>query len=185
MHDQRWNGNRYEEFVVWTRCKADPYVQEQSYDWVVCSDADLAMTWSPSDSSGNALGGSPVISFDASPRDQVMPWLRTDHRQNVIHVVYLSSENDYFAHRLQTFARQIDAEKYAPSRAIVVTPVPTDPMADLFLSGFFIGDYIGAAARSDEDHGRANFGFTGQYFGGLVKGVWVRGQDNQLSGSIY
>jgi hypothetical protein len=185
VHDQRWNGNRYEEFVVWTRCKADPYIQEQSYYWVVCSNADLAMTWSPTDTSGNALGWAPVSSFDSSSHDQVMPWLRTDHRNNVIYATYLSSHEDPFGHRIQTMARTIDPGKYAPSGATIVTPVPTDPMADLFLSGFFIGDYIGVAPRSDEDGGRAYFGFTGQYFLGNVKGVWVRGQDNQLSAITY
>lgn len=184
-HDQRKNGNAFEEFVVWSRCKTDPLLLVDTiYSFVICSDADLLMTWATTDSTGRPSAWSPVTPFDIGPHDQLMPWVRTDHSRDVINVAYLSAQADVYGHRLQTINGRIDPGSYKPNLQIV-TPEATDPNADYFLGPAFFGDYIGVAGRGNGVNSRAYTGFTGTIYKGNVQGRALPGQNNLLSAIDY
>jgi hypothetical protein len=186
-HDVRKNGNLYEEFIVWSRCKSNPLVLMGKYYFdVTCSDADLVMTWAPTDSAGRPLVWASVTPFDAREHDQIMPWVRTDHSRNLINVAYLTSRHDTYGHRLQTAVAQIEPGRYERSqKEIVLNPVASEPNADDLLGSLFFGDYIGMASRGNGMNSRSYVGFTGTSYRGNVQGIMVPGQNNLISETDY
>jgi len=182
-HDYRIKDGIYEEFLAWSRCKTDPYtIVGSAYPvlFLVCSDADVVLTWSQTDETGSPLGWAPVAPLNDHEKDQVMPWVKTDHSREVVNVAYLSAEKDPFGHRLIMMENQIPAASYSPYRPIAITTVPTEPFEDRVLFGAFIGDYIGMATKKDDDFVRAYFGSTSQFFKGAVNGVPAIDQDNVI-----
>jgi len=117
--------------------------------------------------------------------DQIMPWVKTDHSRGIVNVTYLSSEQDPFGHRFNMLDSQIPAAHHAPDSPIFVTSIPSEPSDDPVLGPAFIGDYIGIAAKGNGTTSRAYFGFTSQFYKGLIYGVPVSGQDNLISGIDY
>lgn len=186
-HDQRWNGSQYEEFIVWSRCASDPLVLMGNYYFdVTCSDADLVMSWAPTDAAGRSSAWAPVKAFDARKHDQIMPWVRTDHARNIIDVAYLSSQNDTYGHRLQTILAQIEPGSYERSQKdVILNPVAAEPNADDLLGAGFFGDYIGMASRGNGSTSRSYVGFTGTVYRGKIQEVMVPGQNNLISETEY
>lgn len=186
-HDQRRNGNLYEEFIVWSRCKSDPLILMGKYYFdVTCSDADLVMTWAPTDASGRPSAWAPVKPFDAREHDQIMPWVRTDRSRNIVDVAYLTSLQDTYGHRLQTVLAQIEPGSYERSQnEIMLNRVASEPNADDLLGSGFFGDYIGAASRGNGSTSRSYVGFTGTIYRGEIQGIMVPGQNNLISATDY
>jgi hypothetical protein len=186
VHDQRLNGDHYDEFVVWSRCKADPYFLMGDWLVITCNDADLVMTSSATDGAGNPLGWSPIGDLTSKAHDQLMPWIKTDHSRDVVNISFLSAERDPNGHLLQVVRTAIDSGSTKSNGSfITVTPTPADPAADFFLAGSFIGDYIGMAVKGDGQNSRVYFGFTGQIYEGVSMGVSNHEQNNLLSAIDY
>jgi hypothetical protein len=182
-HDYRIKDRSYEEFLSWSRCKTDPYtIVGSAYPvlFLVCSDADVVMTWSQTDGTGAPLGWSAVAPLNDHEKDQVMPWVKTDHSSETVNVAYLSAEKDPFGHRLLVMQNQIPASGYSPSRPIELTTMPSEPFDDPVLFGAFIGDYIGMVAKGNDDSGRTYVGSTSQFYKGAVNGVPAIDEDNVL-----
>jgi hypothetical protein len=184
-HDNRLKDGNYEEFVAWSRCKTDPYQFVGNFLYLTCTDAQLVMTWSATDSAGKSSGWAPISPVNNHAGDQIMPWVKTDHSRGIVNVTYLSSEQDPFRHRFNMLDSQIPAAHHAPDSPIFVTSIPSEPSDDPVLGPAFIGDYIGIAAKGNGTTSRAYFGFTSQFYKGLIYGVPVSGQDNLISGIDY
>jgi hypothetical protein len=184
-HDNRLKDGVYEEFVAWSRCKTDPYLFVGTFLYLACTDSNLVMTWSATDSTGKASGWAPVSVVNNHVGDQIMPWVRTDHSRDIVHVTYLSSEQDPFGHRFNVLENQIPLSHHIPDSPIFVSSIPSEPSDDPVLGPGFIGDYIGIVAKGNGASSRAYFGFTSQFYKGLLYGVPVSGQDNLISRIDY
>jgi hypothetical protein len=184
-HDNRLKDGAYEEFVAWSRCKTDPYLFVGTFLYLTCTDSQLVMTWSATDSAGKATGWSYVSAVNNHVGDQIMPWVKTDHSRDIVHVTYLSSEQDPFRHRFNVLDNEIPLLHHAPDPPIFITSTPSEPSDDPILGPGFIGDYIGAAAKGNGATSRAYIGFTSQFYKGLLYGVPVSGQDNLISRIDY
>ena len=183
-HDHRTDGNGTETYVVWDRCKVDPSANIV-LGGVVCPDADVVYKGS----TDNGITWSTVspLSVNASAQDQFFPWIKTDRSTGIINIVYYTSQNDpTFQHRLNVYLNHINPDGVLNVNAItdthVITSVVNDPAADPLLGGYFLGDYIGVAARglSIDGASRAYCGFTSNDVQGSYSGVSAPQQDNKL-----
>jgi hypothetical protein len=178
VHAARWNGSQFEEFVVWPRCKTSPFIPlgpTSQLDFARCSDADVVMTWSSTDSSGNPLGWAPVTAVNDSARDQIMPWIAVDDSSNDLSIGYYTAQNDFFGHELQVFRSRISPGSFSPVTDSI-TSVLIDPAADWFLQSVSFGDHLGMATRA----GRSYLHFTSTADKGLLNGILVPGQRNLI-----
>lgn len=184
-HDNRLRNGAFEEFVSWSQCRTDPYLFIGTFLYLTCPDSQLVMTWSATDGAGRASGWAPVSPVNNHSGDQIMPWVKTDHSREIVHIAYLSSEQDPFRHRFNVLDSRIPLVLHVPDAPIFVTSVPSEPSDDPILGPGFIGDYIGLAAKGTGTSSRAYIGSTGQFYKGLLYGVPVAGQDNMISGIDY
>lgn len=178
-HDQRLNGGAFEEFIAWSRCKVPPFIPFGTGQFVEdlrCPDADVVITSSLTDASGNPLGWSAVQPVNANLGDQFFPWVKVNHDTNSVNIVYYSSENDFFHHRLQVLRSRIDSGTETVNSPTVLTSTLNEPASDIFLGAFFFGDYIGVASKGSSNY--ANFTSNAL---GLFGGSLVPGQNNNLT----
>jgi hypothetical protein len=173
-HDHRTESNGTETYVAWSRCKV-PGVQG-----FICPDADVVMKASKN----NGATWSALADVNADADDQFFPWVKTDRSQNVVNVLYYDNNADSgFQHRVQVKLAQIFPGAATPDvvrRTRTVASTLNEPDGDVYLGGFFFGDYIGVAARGTgaATGSRAHVGYTANYFLGSYNGAFAPQQDN-------
>jgi hypothetical protein len=146
-HDNRLRNGVFEEFVSWSQCKTDPYLFIGTFLYLTCPDSQVVMTWSATDGAGRASSWAPVSPVNNHLGDQILPWVKTDHSREIVHIAYLSSEQDPFRDRFNVLDSWIPLALHVPDASIFVTSVPSEPSDDPILGPGFIGDYIGLAAK--------------------------------------
>jgi hypothetical protein len=187
-HDYRLNSatGGYEEFVTWARCKV-PFIipvgdPANGNNFDQCPDADVVMSYSATDKAGNPLGWSPVLPVNTEPLDQIMPSLQVDHRTNIVHIVYYTSQWDPPGELVWLVENQIQPNSYAAGPIRRLTTASIDQSVD-FANGngdfvdLGVGVRIGVAARD----GRTYVHFIGTNFPGNLGGGPVSHQTNQLT----
>ena len=180
VHDYRMNGDTAEEFVIWGRCKVDPYYAIGVAPVQYCVQPQVVFSWSATDSSGNPLGWSSPIAVDQRRGRQIMPSLQADTSRGSLELVYLSSNGDYFNERYQVVRSEILAGSYTASPASSLTSVPIEPNADPFIRPL-IGENLGLASHQ----GRAYVSFTGQAYTGTFDHSSVPGANDLVLAFTY
>jgi hypothetical protein len=189
VHDSRFNGKNYEEFVVWSRCKVDPYQVTGNLVLAGCPDIDVEMSWAAD--TGGPLKWSSPTPVSAAPGDQILPSISTDRGRNIINIAYLSSENDLYRRRRQVMRAAINPGEYQPNPSNqLLTSAASEPNADPFLvlnfPGGETGGWMGVSARSRGTTGsRVYVGFTGHNYRGLLLGSKVAGANNLVTALDY
>lgn len=178
-HDHRQDANGTEAYVVWDRCRVAPV-----FDYA-CPEADVWVAASAND----GASWSKRNLYSAS-QDQFFPWIKTDRSTNVVNIVYYSTQNDTFQHLVQVFLRHIDPGASTPDAnadLFTLTTLKNDPAADLWIGGYFFGDYIGVAVRGTGVAGqsRSYTGFTFNNIQATWVGLGVPQQNNHLSRVDY
>jgi hypothetical protein len=167
-------GMRNRTFVVWDACKFRPLD-------TICEEAEIKLRWSDDD--GATWSPIRVISDDGDNYFPTIAWNQDEDKSRLV-FAWFTNRYDYFHN-----AQDVDYTTMDPSRPRDqsslkrLTRPSNESEADPILGGFFIGDYIEAAAVGKQ----AWVGYNANYryerllgpFG--VEGVPVPQQDNYLA----
>lgn len=117
-----------------------------------CPDADVVMSYSATDKAGNPLGWSPVPPVNTEAHDQIMPSLQVDHRTNIVHIAYYSSQWDPQGELVWLVENQIQSNSYAAGPIRRLTTAPLDQSVDFANgNGDFVDLGVGVCVRSDRN----------------------------------
>jgi hypothetical protein len=179
-HDIRIDSKgRSEEVLTWSRCKQNPFlpVGDGLFDeMLICPDADVVYTTSILGPDGTVKGWTPILPVNTNYGDQIQPWLVVNRQTGNTHILYYSSENDAFHHRLQLMMSTLPSGSTTISAPAVVLSSSDEPDSDPILGPSFIGDYLGIASRGDRTYTHSTMHKLGRYGGRRTLG-----QDNVLT----
>lgn len=179
-HDVRTDAKgRPEEILTWSRCKQNPFLPVGTGlfdEMLICPDGDVVYTTSVLGPDGTVKGWTPISPVNANYGDQIQPWLTVNRQTGNTHILYYSSENDPFHHRLQLMMSTLPSGSAAISAPAIILASPDEPDSDPILGASFIGDYLAIASRGDRTYAHSTMHKLGSYGGRRTLG-----QDNVLT----